>query len=87
MVDIAGVKVRDEFEFIHIIEDAYPYPMLLGLDLAIYVGGIINFKKKRMVFENESTRVIVPLDPAEGEWYMKPVRKKEDVDKIYKLTM
>ena len=32
MVDIAGVKVRVDFEVIQIVEDANPYHVLLGLD-------------------------------------------------------
>ena len=39
-----------------------------------------------MAFENNGTRVIVPLDLAEGEQYIEPVRDEEDVDHIYKLT-
>ena len=39
-----------------------------------------------MVFENNGTRVIVPLDPAEGKRYTKLVPKEEEVDYIYKLT-
>ena len=39
-----------------------------------------------MVFENEGMRVIVPLDPAEGEQYTEPMREEDDVDHIYKLT-
>ena len=35
VVDIAGVKDPVDFEVIQIVEDAYPYPMLLGLDWAI----------------------------------------------------
>ena len=50
MVDIVGVKVQANFEVIQIVEDAYPYPALLGLDWAIYMGGIINLKKRSMVF-------------------------------------
>ena len=73
MVDIAGVKVRDDFEVIQIVEDADPYPVLLRLDWAIDMEGIINLKKRSMVFENNSTRVIVPLDLEEGEWYTEPV--------------
>ena len=38
-----------------------------------------------MVFENNGTRVIVPLDPIEGEWYTRPVCDKEDVDHIDKF--
>ena len=67
MVDITGVKVWADFEVIQIVEDVDPYPMLLGLDWAIDMGGIINLKKMSMVFETEATRVIVPLDPTEGE--------------------
>ena len=86
MVDIAGVKARTDFEVIQIVEDADPYPTLLGLDWAIDMGGIINLKKRIMVFQNEGTRVIVLLDPAKGERYTKPMREEEDVDHIYKLT-
>ena len=51
VVDIAGVKVWADFEFIQIVEDADLYPMLLGLDWAIDMGGIINLKKGSMVFD------------------------------------
>ena len=87
LVDIDGVKVWAEFEVIQIVEDADSYPALLRLDWAIDMGGIINFKKQSMVFESEGTRVIVPLDPAEGEIYIEPVREEEEVDHIYKLTV
>ena len=86
IVDIVGVKVQTDFEVIQIVEDMDPYPTLLGLDWAIDMGGIINLKKRSMVFENNGTRVIVPLDPAEGKCYTEPVPKEEDVDYIYKLT-
>ena len=86
MVDIIGVKVRVDFEVIQIVEDADPYTTLLGLDWAIDMGGIINLKKRSMVFENEGMRVMVPLDPAKGERYKEPVREEEDVEHIYKLT-
>ena len=39
-----------------------------------------------MVFENNDTMVIVPLEPAEGKCYTELVPKEEDVDHIYKLT-
>ena len=69
MVDIIGVKVQADFKVIQILEDVDPYPALLCLDWAIDMGGIINLKKRSMVFENSGTRVIIPLDPAEGERY------------------
>ena len=62
VVDIAGAKVRVDFEVIRIVEDADPYPTLLGLDWAIDMGGIINLKKRSMVLESEGTQVIVPLE-------------------------
>ena len=66
MVNIVGVKAQADFEVIEIVEDADPYPVLLGLDWAIDMGGVINIKKRSMVFENNGTRVIVPLDPTKG---------------------
>ena len=67
MVDIAGVKVQADFEVIQVVEDADPYPALLGLDWAIDMGGIIKLKKRIMVFVNNGTRVIVPLDLTKGK--------------------
>lgn len=75
VVYITGFKVRADFEVIQIVEDVDPYPTLLGLDWAIDMGGIINLKKQRMVFEREGTRVIIPLDPAEGERYKEPAQE------------
>lgn len=63
-----------------------PLSCTLGLDWVIDMGGIINLKKRSMVFQNEGMRVIVPLDPAEGEQYIEPVHEEDDLDHIYKLT-
>ena len=87
MVDIAGVRVLANFEVIEIMEDADPYPVLLGLDWAIDMGGVINLKKHSMVFGRKGTCVIVPLDPTEGVWYTKPAYEEEELDHIYKLTV
>jgi len=84
-VDIVGVRVQADFEVIQTVEDADPYPALLGLDYAIDMGGIINLKKISMIFENNGIRVIVPLDPAEGERYTETVRRSEEVDHLYKI--
>ena len=67
VVDIVGIRVHVEFEVIQIVEDADPQPALLGLDWDIDMGGIINLKRRSMIFENEGTRVIILLDPAEGK--------------------
>ena len=87
VVDIVRAKVQAKFQVIQIVEDANPYLALLGLDWAIDMGGIINLKKRSMVFEREGTRVIVPLDPAEGERYTELAHEEDGMDHIYKLTM
>lgn len=68
-MDIKGVRVLIEFEVIQIVDDTDPYSTLLGLDWAIDMGGIINLKRRSMVFENSGTRDVVPLDPTKGEMY------------------
>ena len=86
LVDIVGVKVRTDYEVIQIVDDENPYLALLGLDWAIDMGGIINLKWRSMIFENNGTQVIVPLDPAKGERYTELVCEGDNVDHIYKLT-
>ena len=68
------------------MEDANPYPVLLELDWAMDMGGVINLKKCSMVFENKGTHIIVALDPAEGVRYTEPAYEEEEIDHIYKLT-
>ena len=51
------------------------------------MGGVINIKKHIMVFENKGTRIIVPLDPAEGARYTELAYEKEELDHIYKLNV
>ena len=51
------------------------------------MGGIINLKKRSMVFESASTHVIVPLDPMEGTWYTDPIHTKEELHHIYKIIV
>ena len=80
IVDIEGVSTFDDFEVIEIFDDISPYPTLLGIDWATDMNGAINLKKKKMIFEKKSLRVIVCLDPAEGLRYTEPVRDYEESD-------
>ena len=51
---------------------------------------VINLKKRTMSIEKKSLRVVVPLDPAEGARYAKPVCDDDSDDNlncIYKITM
>jgi len=65
-VDIEGASVLEEFEEIDIVDDSNPYPTLLGIDWAIDMNGVINLKKRKMIFEKKSLLVVIPLDLAEG---------------------
>jgi len=54
------------------------------------MNGFINLKKRKIIFEKKSLRVVVPMDPAEGAWYAEPVRDEDsdgELDYIYKITM
>ena len=61
-MDIEGVSALENFEVIEIVDDSNPHPMLLGIDWAIEMNEVINLKKRKMIFEKKSLRVVVPLD-------------------------
>lgn len=87
-MDIEGVSALADFEVIEIVDDNNPFPMLLGIDWATDMSGVINLKKRKMIFEKKSLHIIVPLDPAEGSRYTEPVHDYEsddDLDYIYKI--
>ena len=70
------------------ITDNNPYPALLGIDWATDMNGVINLKKRKMIFEKKSLLVIIPLDLAEGLRYTELVHDYEsddDVHCIYKI--
>jgi len=73
-VDTEGVSTQVDFEVIEIIDDSNPYLVFLGIDWATHMNGVINLKKKKMIFEKKSLRVVVPLDPIEGARYTELVR-------------
>lgn len=86
-----GVSALEDFEFIKIVDDNNPYPVLLGIDWTIDMNWFINLKKRKFSFERKSLRVIVPMDLAEGAHYTKPicdyVESDDELDQIYKITM
>lgn len=63
--------------------------MLLGIDWAIDMNGVINLKKATMSFERKFLHVVVPLDPTEGLRYTEPVydyeESDDDLDQIYNI--
>ena len=89
MVDIEGASAPIDFEVIEIVDENNPYPMLLGIDWATGMNGMINLKKFKMIFEKKSLRVVVPLELVEGSRYIEPVHDDErddNLDYIYKIT-
>ena len=62
------------FDVIEVIEDGGSYPPLLGIGWSNDSMPVINFKKCIMTFENQDVRVISPMDPHEGRWYIEPMK-------------
>ena len=89
LVDIEGLHTFTDFEVINIVDDMNPYPVLLGIDWAIYNHTIINFKKRILSFEDEEMRVVSPIDPLEGQRYVEPVNSEghgDYTDHIYNIS-
>ena len=43
----------ENFKVIDIFDDNNPYPVLLGIDWATDMNGVINIKKRKMIFEKK----------------------------------
>jgi len=53
------------------------------------MNGMINLNKRKMIFEEKSLHIVVPLDPTEGSHYTEPVLvydNNDNLDYIYKIT-
>lgn len=87
VVNLEGIQVLVDFEFIQIVDNTDPYPALLGLDWAIDMDGVINLKRRMMKFNNIGVSFIIPLDPAKGQRYIERVRTEDKFDQIYKLNL
>ena len=89
IINVEGLCTYANFEVINIVDDTNPYLTLLGIDWAIEIQTIINFKKMIISFEDEEMRVISPIDPFEGKIYVQPVYdegKVDYLDQIYNVT-
>jgi len=55
------------------------------------MNGLINMKKRTMLFRRKSLRVVLPLDPPEGLCYTKLVcdyeESEDELDQIYKVIV
>ena len=89
IVDTKGTSTQVDFEVIEIVDDNNPYLVLLGIDWATDMNGVINLKKRKITFEKNSLCIVVPLDPTEGTRYTELVRDNDsddNLDFIYKIT-
>jgi hypothetical protein len=87
-VDIDGVRTFSDFEVIEIVDDNFPYPVLLGIDWAFNNSTVVDLKKRFMNFEKDGLRFISPLDPDEDQRYTEPIREEDrayEMENIYKL--
>jgi hypothetical protein len=71
-VNIEGVKMKEDFEVIEIMDEYDPYHTLLGIDWAFDNNAVLNLKKRQMSFETDTLHVITPLNPNEGDRYNDP---------------
>jgi len=88
-VDIEGVSTLVDFEVKEIVGEKNPYPAFLGIDWATDMNGVINLKKHKMIFENNSLHIVIPFNPPKRSCYTELVRDYEsddDLDYIYKIT-
>ena len=89
-IDIEGASTLVDFEVIEIVDDNNPYLVLLGIDWAIDMNGVINLKKRTISSQRKTLCMVVPSDPAEGPCYTELVHDYEeshdDLDRIYKIT-
>jgi len=46
------------------------------------MNGVINLKRRKMIFEKKHVRVIVLLDPAKGVHYTERVHNKDSDDEL-----
>ena len=87
-VEVKGLRTYVEFKVIDIVDGTNPYLTLLGIDWAIENHTIINFKKRILSFEDSEIRVVVPIDPLEGQRYVEPVHsegKENYLDQVYNI--
>jgi len=88
-IDIEGTSTQTYFEVIEIVDESSPYPVLLRIDWATDMNGVINLKNRKMIFEKKSLHLVIPLDSAEGPHYTEPVHDEgsdDALDCIYNIT-
>jgi hypothetical protein len=70
--DLDGVRMKDDFQVIEIMDGTRTYPTLLGLDWVFENHEIINLETRKMTFKSLEYRFVVPLDLSKGERFVEP---------------
>jgi len=87
IVDLDGMCNMEDFEMIDIVDGTTPYQTLLGLDWAFDNQDIINPKTRKRTLESGEYRVISPLDPSEGQRFVKVTcLDLEEINQLYRTT-
>jgi hypothetical protein len=86
LMNIDGVHIMANFDFIEIVDESQPYPSLMGLEWDFNNHAIIELKMREMIFEFGNLKVTAPLDPSEGKRYIELARGN-DIEKLYNLTV
>lgn len=81
-VDIKGASALADFQLIDIVDHNNPHPMLLVIDWAIDMNGVINLKNRKIIFEKNSLCIVVLLDPVEGSHYIEPMHDYDNEDDL-----
>lgn len=85
-VNFDGVKCKAYFQVIKITNDTKLYPALLGIDGAFENLVVLDINKRQMSFDFEDLRVVVPLDPNEGDQYNKLGREISTIETLTSST-
>ena len=87
-MEVEGLRTYADLEVIDIVDEKNPYLVLLGIDWEIHNQTIINFKKRILSFKDSKMRVVAPIDPLEGQWYVEHVNsegKENYQDQLYNI--
>lgn len=86
-IDLDGASTCMDFEVIELMDENTPYPALLAIDWATNMNGVINLKKRTMIFETKALCIIISLDPAKGPCYIEPLHIDDNKYCSYRMTI
>jgi hypothetical protein len=86
-IDLDGVRTKEDFEVIEIVDGTTTYQTFLGMHWAFDNHAIIKLKTRKMTFESGEYRFVVPLYPSKGEMFVDPTcLDLEEINQLYRTT-